>query len=114
MYSYNTSIPARPVMPDDKRFAALDGLSQGSPVQAPGSHADLYAGLASGNRVNFDRAASTANQEHLLKARELQGQTALRGVQQLAQQRQNMQNLGTQRLRTQAGFLNSLLGGLFT
>jgi hypothetical protein len=114
MYSYNTSISARPVMPDDKRMAALDGLSQGSPVNAPGSHADVYAGLASGNRVNFDRAAEMANQNQMLNAQETQGQMALRGIQQLAQQRQNAQNLGTQRLQTQMGFLNSLLSGLYT
>jgi hypothetical protein len=114
MYQYNTSIPVRPALSEDKRLAALDGLSQASPVQAPGPHADVYAGLASGNRVNFDRAAEMANQNQMLNAQETQGQMALRGIQQLSQQRQNAQNLGTQRLQTQMGFLNSLLSGLYT
>jgi len=113
MYSYNTSISAKPAFSTPQRSAALDGLARPSPVAAPGSHADVYAGLTSGNVVNFDRAAEMVNQEQALAAQETQGQMAMRGMQQLSQQRQNAQSLGNQRLQTQMGFLNSILSGLF-
>lgn len=114
MYSYNTSISAKPAFSGQQKAAALDGLSSPSPVKAPGSHADVYAGLTSGNVVNFDRAAEMVNQEQMQAAQETQGQMALRGMQQLSQQRQNAQSLGNQRLQTQMSYLNSILSGLFT
>jgi hypothetical protein len=71
---------------------------------------DMFAGLSRANQVDYDRAAQMANQDHMLQANRLQGQMALRGLQQVSQQRQNQQDLGLRRMN----MLNSLLSGLYT
>jgi hypothetical protein len=113
MYSYNTSIPVKPVVPYQDRMAALGGLSAQSPYKTPGAHSDVYAHLSKGNQTSYDRAVQMADQSHMQRATEMQNQMALRGLQQLSQQRENQQNLANRRTQMVSGFLNGLLTDLY-
>jgi hypothetical protein len=95
------------------RSAALRGLSAGSPFAQPGSHADVYASLASKNATDYDRAVQMQDAEQVQRARDAQQQLALRGLEQASQQQQNMTGLANRRMEMSSGYLNSILGGLF-
>lgn len=113
MYSYNTSIPVKPVVPYADRMAALGGLSAQSPYSVPGSHGDVYAHMSKANQTNYDRAVQMADQDHMRQAQDLQSQMALRGMQQLTQQRENQQSLANRRTQMVSGFLNGLISDLY-
>lgn len=111
---YRTSIPVTPPIDPGMRQNAIAGLNA-PPTR--GVAGDVYAGLAQQNVVNYDRAAQKANDDYVEQARGIQTQMAMRGLQQLAQQRENQMNVANtvfrQNLDRTGGLLNSLLGGLY-
>ena len=113
MYSYNTSVPVGPAVPAHERQAALQGLAATPPISMPGSHGDVYANLSQKAATDYDRAVQVADADYMSKAMDMRNQMALRGMQQLAQQRANQQALANSRLSNGAGAVSSLLSGLF-
>jgi hypothetical protein len=103
MVNYQTSIPAQPAV-------ALQGL-----MAPPGYvNRDAYDGLMSGVQNNLDRQAQMANAQYMQQAGQAQSQMALRGAQQMAQQRQNAQSLSQARRDQAMSYMNNALRGLFT
>lgn len=111
---YRTSIPTTPPIDPGMRQNALAALSAMPPR---GVAADVYSGMAQRNAVDYDRAAQKANDDYVERARGIQSQMAVRGLQQLAQQQENQMNIANtvfrQNLDRTGGLLNSLLGGLY-
>jgi hypothetical protein len=110
---YRTAIPFTPPIDPGMRQSALAALS----AEAPGVDADVYGGLAQRNAVQYDRAAQKQNDDYTARARGIQSQMAMRGLQQLAQQQENQMNIANtvfrQNLGRAGGMLNSVLGGLY-
>lgn len=100
-------------MDDGSRAVALNGLGAKPPLAVPGTYSDVYANLSRSNQTAFDRSAQEANANQIAQARGIQNQMAMRGMQQLTQQRQNQQSLGNQRLAMNVGLLNGLLSDLY-
>lgn len=115
--NYQTGIPIPQPATPAMRTMAQQGLGAPSPMSFGGSHNDVYAGLAKKNQMQFDRSAQEANAQSVDQARQIQMQMAMRGLEQLAQQRQNAADIATRRQRAMfdqtGGMLNGLLGGLF-
>jgi hypothetical protein len=106
---YRTSISTAPPLDSGMRERAM-GAMTGRPL--PGVNADVYAARGQQNAVAYDRAAQQANADYVTKAKQLQAQMAMRGLEQLVQQRQ-YQNQASEQIMRQSGMLNGLLGGLF-
>lgn len=122
MLSYNTGINTTPPISPFQRQAALQGLSEGlTPWAADGTHrADVYGAYAPQAALNLDRSAQKSNDDFVAKARDLQSQLAIRGLEQQSQAQQNALQLDTMRYQTQLdraqrlfGGINGLLSGLF-
>lgn len=99
---YRTSIPVRPAV-------TLGGLL------APPSHVDqdVYNGLIGRVQSDLDRQAQNANAQHMRQAANTQAQMATRGLQQMAQGRQNQMNLADSRREAAGSYMNNLLRDLF-
>lgn len=115
MLTYNTGTAATPPISDDMRASALRGLTA-----QYGGQGDLYRSLAQQNAVAVDRAAQDANADFLSRARDAQSQMAQRGMQQMAQYRQQDSDLARRQLQdtfgrvnNAYGMVNSVLSGLF-
>lgn len=111
---YRTTIPTAPPIGPAIRQPAMQAFGAQPPANvAP----DVYAGLAQRNAVDYDRSAQAANADYVQRARSVQQQMAMRGLQQLAQQRENQTNVANtmfrQNLNRTGGLLNSLLQGVF-
>jgi len=114
---YQTGIttpqPASPAM----RAMAAQGLNAPSPMSFGGPHSDVYAAAAKRNAMQFDRAAQMANADTTDQARQIQMQMAMRGLEQMAQQRQSAMDIAGRRQKmamdATGGMLNGLLNGLF-
>lgn len=111
---YNTTVPTSPPAGAVIRQPAMQGFGA-TPVA--GASPDVYAGLSQRNAVDYDRAAQMANADYVQRARGVQQQMAMRGLQQLAQQRENQMNVANtavrQSLGRTSGLLNALLKGVF-
>lgn len=111
---YNTTIPTSPPVGAALRQPAMQAFNA-APVA--GVSPDVYAGLAQRNAVDYDRSAQMANADYVQRARGVQQQMAMRGLQQLAQQRENQMNVANtvvrQNLNRTGGLLNALLQGVF-
>jgi hypothetical protein len=112
--NYRTSIDARPPVDPVMAQNAMAGMQ--APASVPGVQADVYAGTGQRNALNYGRTVSQANAQYVTDTRRMQAEMALRGLQQLVQQRQYQNDAVnatlTQRNRQQ-GMLNSLLSGLY-
>lgn len=106
--NYTTAVPYGGIQQPDAM-----GLAAPSPFSYKGSHADVYNGLAKGNLIDFQRAAQAADTQQMQRSRDAQLQTALKGLQQQAQEETNQQTLANQVYGNRASMLNSLLSGLF-
>lgn len=107
---YNTSIPVQ--SPFSGRPQALEGLTAARPF-ATSAGADTYGGLSQANATDFDRDTQAKEAAYIAQARDMQQQMAMRGLEQMAQQQQNQQQLQTTRMNNATSYLNSLLSGLF-
>lgn len=116
--NYKTGIPITQPATPAFRAMAQQGLTAQSPMAFAGQHDDVYAGLAQKNAMNFDRAAQAANNTALQQARDVQMQMALRGLEQVAQERRNAEDIAARRRQAAfgqvGGMLNGLIGDLFS
>jgi len=81
-----------------------------------GINADVYQGAAQKHAVGLDRAEQAAAADHTQRARAVQQQMAMRGLQQVAQQREQQAGIANTVMRNQlnqaGGLLRGLLGDL--
>lgn len=111
---YNTGVKYTGAMPEADRQLAIAGLQSPSPYKYPGAHQDMYAALAHGNATDFSRAAQAADIAMMTQSRNAQAQTALNGLNQMAQAQNNARSVANQMYGNQMGFVGNLLNGLFT
>lgn len=121
MLSYQTGIPVQPPISDATRRNALAALVSAPTAWGNTNAADVFAGMGQQNAVNYDRDAASANADFVAKARDLQNQMGVRGLQQMQQQYSQNDNVALQRQQAAAGRMsdylsgvNGLLRGLFT
>lgn len=73
---------------------------------------DTYAGMAQAQAVNLDRYAQQAAGEYESRRQQQEMESALAGLNQLAQAQQGERALANQRYDLMTGFAGNLLGGL--
>lgn len=121
MLSYQTGIPVRQPISDAMRASALSALANPPSHMANTHSGDVYASIGRQNAAAYDREAAAANADFVAKARDLQSQMGVRGLQQMQQQYSQGDNLAMQRQQNSASRVsdylsgvNGLLRGLFT
>lgn len=117
MISYDTGIQSRAPVTPAMQQQALAGLASQGVMQYPGSAADVYRARALASGIEYERAATDANNEHLANSQKAQQTAALAGLQQMAQAQQNENDLKARqqsaRMNYMQGGLNGLLSGVF-
>lgn len=112
MLSYNTGIQATPPVTPAMQARALAGLEEYGRMQYPGPAQDVYNARAAQAGVDYERAAAEANNKQMANAQQAQQQTALQGLQQMAQAGQNQDNLATRRQAMNLDYAGKMFGGL--
>lgn len=111
MFNFTTSLSSPPAYTDAQQAKALAGMRLRAPYAGYGrNQQDILNATGDANAASFGVATSKANSDIGLSRMQAQQQLALAGLQQLAQARQQRDQLATQRL----GVLNPLLGSLFS
>jgi hypothetical protein len=115
MLTYNTQVASRPPASEQDMQRARAAMLAPSPYTAAygRNHADVTRALGDANYSGYRRAADRANADYGAAFTEARGQTVLSGLQQMAKQQQQRQQLGTERMNLVMGGMNSILGGLF-
>lgn len=85
-----------------------------APYQYPGAFKDSYNSLRSGLEANMAMANRDANLEMQNRRLTAQRDTALSGLQSMAQAEQQQASLREKQRGMQLGLVNSLLSGLFS
>lgn len=111
MYSYRTSIPATPPVGPGMVDTAMTAMR--ARPSSPGVDKDAYSALGQRNAVEYGRNTSAGNAQFVNNAQNVQLEMAMRGLQQLEQQRRNESSAHNATYARQASVLNSLLQGLY-
>lgn len=121
MLQYQTGIPVSAPITDAARRTALAALTQSPSGWHNTNAGDVFAGLGGQNAATYDADAAKANADFVSRARDLQSQMGVRGLQQMQQQYSQNDNVSLQRQQAAAGRMsdylsgvNGLLRGLFT
>jgi hypothetical protein len=108
-YQYKTGIQNSPPQTDQL-------LQQMQQIQSPWSynqnHRDVMDNLLQQRSVDMDRYAQQMQDTYAQQQQQASMQSALAGLEQLANDRQNRQNLSNTRLQNMLGFQSQLLGNL--
>lgn len=110
--NYTTGITASPPVTPHLKQRALEGLQAYGGPQYPGPGKDVYNARAVENGINYERAASDANNAFMLNAQQAQQSAALRGLEQASQGRRNADELATRNQQMMYGYAGDLFGGL--
>lgn len=108
-YQYQTGIQNRPPQTDQ----LLQQMQQAqSPWAYNQNHQDVMAGLLQQRAVDMDRYAQQMQDSYAQQQQQASMQSALAGLEQLASDRQNRENLSNTRLQNMLGFQSQVLGNL--
>lgn len=115
MLTYNTQLASRPPASAQDMQNAKTAMLAPSPYAATygRNHSDVMRTLGEANYSGYRRAANRANADYNAAFSEARGQSVLSGLQQMAKDQQQRQQLGTDRMNLVMGGMNSILGGLF-
>lgn len=106
---YQTGIQNRPPQ-TDPLLQQMQGFQP--PFAYNKNHQDVMAGLMARRGVDMSRYAQQMQDTYATQQQQAEMQTALAGLQQMSQDRQNQTNLQNSRLQAMLGFQGDLLGGL--
>lgn len=115
MLTYNSQFNPPSPYTQQQRSEALAGLQMRNPYRGYGQNQQDILDAAGGvNAAGLDSAITKANADFDLQKMQSQQQLALAGLQQMAQGRQQQDQLATQRLGIANSFVSPILQGLFS
>jgi len=107
MYSYQSSLQSAP-----PQYRPLDGLV--SPYgEYPASHTDAFNSRAGQAAADYNVARDRGNTDYGLDFQLAQNALVLQGLNTLAGQREQQQDVRQSRLDLMRGLRNNIIGGLF-
>lgn len=113
MLTYNTSIGAAPPITDEYRQQATTGLRLKSPYAYSSQHQDILNALGDMNAAKYNVQADQTNADFNTRRLQAQRDTALAGLQQMSQAKQQQSDLLNAQSNMRYGLVSNLLSGLF-